>query len=101
MSFFGSKLVYAYNMFFFLYVYMLLLLFKIKQITKYKKQKQTKKLEKALSDTNLLYLTKNNMLKQTIVYLIYLPIYYTPVIGSLLLIIRLNRHSFYSFYLEY
>jgi hypothetical protein len=87
--------------FFFLYVYLLLLLFKIKQITKNQKQKQTKKLEQALSDPNLLYLTKNNMLKQTIVYLIYLPIYYMPVIGSLLLIIRLNRHSFYSFYLEY
>jgi hypothetical protein len=74
---------------------------KLSKVQKTKKQLQRKKLEKAVSDPNLLYLTKNNMLKQTIVYLIYLPIYYMPVIGSLLLIIRLNRHSFYSLYLEY
>ena len=86
MSFLRGKIVYSYNM------------FKIKQSKKNKKQKQRKKLEKTLSDPNL---TKNNMLKQTIVYLRYLPKYYMPVIGSLLLIIRLNRHSFYSLHLEY
>ena len=101
MSFLGSKIVYACHMDFFLHVCLLLLLFKIKQSTKNKKTKTKKKLEKVLSDRNLLYLTKNNMLKQTIVYHRYLPIYYMPVIGSLLLIIRLNRHSFSSLYLEY
>ena len=48
-----------YTICFLLYVYLLLLLFKIKQSTKkQKKQKQTKKLEKALFDPNLLYLNK-------------------------------------------
>ena len=82
----GGKIVYAYHVGFFSICFCFSL-----KLNNEQKTKQTKKL----------YLTKNKMLGQTIVYLRYLPIYHMPVIGSLLLIIRLNHHNVYSVYLEY
>ena len=91
---FGGIKLYMHTIWVFLYVYLLLLLFKIKQSTKNKKQKQ-KKVRKSSVRSQFVIFNQNQYVKQTIVYLRYLPIYYIPVIGSLLLIIRLNRHSFY------